>query len=135
MYGADVSKFTRFVARAIFACGLGLATNPAGANPVNWQFQSAAGLGGTISGSFTYDADLDLYSDVSVATSGGNLPTQTFLFDVTAVPGPSVLEFAPINGDLTNIQILVVNLDALMTNVGGALGLDGVQLFTYINAT
>jgi hypothetical protein len=61
------------ISRTIFAVAIGIVSValPASAGPVTWTLSDVtlAG-GGSISGSFTFDADTNIYSDIDIVTSG-----------------------------------------------------------------
>jgi hypothetical protein len=60
----------RRISKLLFLC---VVTGNANANVVTWTFQNAFWEdGGTITGSFDYDADIDTYSNVSITTTDGN---------------------------------------------------------------
>ena len=67
---------TTFAVRAwlLAACCLPLA---APASPVLWDVTATLASGGTLTGEFAYDADLNLYSDVSLTISDTTVPSLT----------------------------------------------------------
>ena len=59
--------------RRLFLLGALLFALPAHANPITWHLDGVAfDDGGTANGSFVYDADTNIYSDVSVVTTAGS---------------------------------------------------------------
>jgi len=94
--------------------------------PVQW---SVNGLvrddGGTVSGSFVYDADTDTYSAVNVTTTGGTspLPGETYTgFDPSGSDASGlVLQRSQGAGDLTGQNQLLFAFLAPLTNVGGSV--------------
>ena len=79
-------------------------TVPASAAPILWTLSGAFNDGGTASGSFVYDADLNLYSDVDVTTTAGSArsgSTYSFVSPGIAPSNTQVLFNTVGGGDLT----------------------------------
>ncbi|RYF07768.1 MAG: IPTL-CTERM sorting domain-containing protein [Comamonadaceae bacterium] len=68
------NKVARWMAVAALVAGPGAAW----AVPVEWTFGPEVISGTTLSGSFTYDADTDTYTNINISRSGGNLAAATF---------------------------------------------------------
>src|SRR5215469_9199910 len=82
------------------------------ATPIKWDFQDASADGSTLIGSFVFDADTNVYSNVSFEVSGGGLINATYTniffsdnttFAATTVAQPDLnglpffsVEFAPL---------------------------------------
>lgn len=99
--------------------------------PVTWTFKNAAFTdGGTITGSFVYDADQNQFSNINVTTTPGtgNLATTaTYVaYDPAVVRSSVTLAFVTLSsGDLTGTRVLVVLMGAAMTNAGGDIPIVG----------
>jgi hypothetical protein len=111
---------------ALLIVGTSLAS---AATVVTWTVINAAfNDGGTLSGSFGYDATSDTYSSIALTTTGGTIRSgaQYDTFNNCCGPeGPAFLLFitnAP--GDLTGTPVLSIDLLAPMTIVGGTIGFD-----------
>ena len=93
------------------------------AAPITWTLVDVVfDDGGVATGSFTYDADFNLFTSIAITTSLGSLPGATydtphplaieiFLFFLRAGDGP----------DYTNDPFLDFQLSANMTNAGGII--------------
>jgi hypothetical protein len=111
---------------------LAILTTAASANVLIWTVSNATfDDGGTLNGSFGYDADLNAFSSINLITTpgsllggasyvaidpcctGGGLPNADFLLFVTQ---PS--------GDLTGTPLLIFELLDTMTNAGGSIDFD-----------
>ena len=79
--------------------------------------------GGTASGSFSYDADLNVYSNISVITTPGSVVTETTSYGFTAgfIDGPFTFGVFITQADADSFQppsLLLAFADPL-TNAGG----------------
>jgi hypothetical protein len=108
---------------SVLAAVLFLAAS-ASAGPLTWVVNGQFDDGGTISGSFVYDADTGQYSSVDVITTPGSTrsgadyllyPCCTYLADF--------LVFVTTTGDLTGTPVLTAYLLSSMTNAGGTINL------------
>jgi hypothetical protein len=108
----------------ILAAGILLAAT-ASANQVTWDITGQFDDGGTISGSFVYDADLNQFSSVDVTTSAGSVLSGALytLPDPCCAPAANFLLFVTTTGDLTGTPVFSVGLASLMTDAGGTIDL------------
>ena len=112
------------LAAAVAAFGL---SAPASAAPVTWDLVDVAFEdGGTASGTFTYDADTNLYSAINIVTTAGSIQggaeydllPSLFAFSATrfgAVPVPSP--------GLSGLTIFSITLASALTNAGGSVAI------------
>ena len=109
----------------ILAVGVLLAAS-ASADQLTWDITGHFGDGGTISGSFVYDADLNQFSSIDVTTSAGSVLSGALytLHDPSYTPTPDFLLFATTTGDLTGTPVLSAGLVSAMTDAGGTIDLD-----------
>lgn len=105
---------------------------------VTWYLQDVAfDDGGTASGSFDFDADTAIFSNINVITTTGSvLPGETYDIVLPSSPGNSTfLSFANSTGigDFTGTYAIGLELSAPMTNLGGliAINLAGFALESY----
>lgn len=76
-----------------------MAATSAYAVPITYQLQADLFGGGTVSGTFMFDADTDLFSDISISTMGSTFPdtefteVRPFLVGQTPLPSDTVLTF------------------------------------------
>ena len=124
------NKLARWMAVAALLAGPGAAW----AVPVEWTF-GPVDLGGntTVSGSFTYDADTDTYTNVNISRSAGSYwPAATFtvrhqpvgLSQPRTVFFPAPIDFA--TTDLTGSPYLYIERPAF-SNAGGTLTFEAVS--------
>lgn len=107
-------------------------TLPALAVPVEWSFSGVSRVdGGTVSGSFIYDADTNIYSSIAITTTGGTstLPGASYSGydpDPAASDAEGVIflltQGAP---DVSGQNALFLSFPAL-TNAGGVITILGV---------
>jgi hypothetical protein len=101
---------------------LGIATD-AQALSVLWTLQDVQFEdGGSATGSFVYDADINTYANISVTTTTGSATTGgtvSLLLDGDA-NGAAVV---PLQGDLTGATLLQLLFQAPLTNAGGVVAL------------
>lgn len=141
---------TKFIA-ILLACFPMLAQ----AIPVTWVLQdvlvgfggAAPGIRTSLSGSFVYDADLDLYSDVNITSQTGlalvcvapgtvpcnRFTTRQFLgvnYDTalnssptTTPAGLNIIDLTRFDGGITGDPLLALRFAANLTNDGGVIGL------------
>lgn len=95
--------------------------NPANAVPVTWNLQNwTFNDGGTASGSFVYDADTNVFSDMFIATTNGSARTGAIYGDVIS-GGNSAFSAVPNAGfpSLVSSSNLLVMFASALTNAGG----------------
>lgn len=111
---------------------LGLSVTAASAAPINWDINFNNSVGSAV-GSFTYDADIDTYSDIDIVLSdisaGTSSLADTLLFQGVNVPGTPLenneVGFGSAGPDLTGTFRLFFNTvgGTLFSNSGGSIGL------------
>ena len=123
----------RLSLRILFTvCALGVCSRSALANPRLWTL---AGVtfddGGTASGSFVYDADLNQFSAVNVTTTTGAVLTGATLSFVGIAlpfpPGTAVLTESSNAMDLTGTRALALFFDPVLTDLGGTVSVSGLE--------
>lgn len=95
------------------------------ATPVTWYVNGAFDDGGTIGGSFVFDANANVYSSVAVTTSTGAVLTGAnyVLPDPCCTQAANFLLFVTTTGNLTGTPVLSVYLVNPMTDSGGTIAL------------
>lgn len=116
-----------------FAGALGLSAigTTANAVPVQWTLSGVVtGLGNSITGSFVFDADTNLYSKVSLVTSGGTwVPSTTWTYVVTNTISPSNSTFLQVvnapasQTNLTGEDTFFMAFQNALTNTGGTVNM------------
>lgn len=96
------------------------------AAPVTWTINSLNLTdGATGGGSFVYDIDTGIYSNVNVFTTvGTTYPAQTYSFPYEFNSGAfpdSSLEATNVTGDLTGQNLLAIAFTGILSNAGGTL--------------
>ncbi|WP_428409518.1 VPLPA-CTERM sorting domain-containing protein [Hyphococcus sp.] len=96
------------------------------AAPVTWYLQDVGfDDGGTAVGSFVFDADAGVFSDINVTTTAGSaLDGETYDVPLPSSPGNATfLSFANSAGiaDFTGYDAIGIELDSAMTNLGGLI--------------
>lgn len=109
-------KRTVFIAAAAAVL---LTAGPALADPVNWAFSGTWSDGGAVNGAFTYDADTNTYSGVSITTSGGALPSAVYISPQPALSGPSQLSVLTAGGPAAGQRVARFTFSGPLTNGGG----------------
>lgn len=107
---------------AVFAAILGsvlLAAGPALAIPLTWYVNGTFADGGVINGSFTYDADTNTYSAVSVSVTGGSLSNAIYVTPNTPFVGPVQLSAVTASGTGSGERLANFIFSAPLTNAGG----------------
>ncbi|MEQ8934244.1 MAG: VPLPA-CTERM sorting domain-containing protein [Amphiplicatus sp.] len=119
-----MNKPTALLIVVLAAIGL---TVPANAAPVTWTLVNAVFEdGGTASGTFTYDADTNVYSAIDIVTTAGSIQNGAeyhiaapmFVHAATrfgAVPVPSP--------GLTGLTIFSITWASALTNAGGLVSI------------
>ena len=105
---------------------------PASASPVLWTLAGVTFAdGGTASGSFIYDADLNAYSAVNVTTTAGSViltgATLQYVAPGLAPTSGEVLTAASNAGDLTGTRAFALFFSSALTDAGGTVFLDGQE--------
>ena len=104
-----------------------LVSMTANAAPVIWTIDSLLfDDGGTGSGTFSYDASTNTYSNIDILTTAGTAST--------GAPYMSVIDFAPNDSDFLAVMVvplagthsLELSFAASLTNAGGIIAIDGV---------
>lgn len=111
-----------------------LASAPAAdATPIVWTLEDVAfDDGGTASGSFVYDADLDAYSSISIVTTAGTSSPGASYDTLLAVDFLyAALVTAP--GNQTGLPLLQLVFQSALTNAGGFVSL--VDPFDVFNSS
>jgi hypothetical protein len=116
--------------QGLIAVGLLSVCDAARAVPLQWTLSGInftnppGGDTGTASGSFFYDADTNVYSDISITTSAGTIvagSTYTHV-DTLSSPSPDLVIFSP-TAPLEILQYqLFLQFAAPLTSAGGAVG-------------
>jgi hypothetical protein len=100
---------------------LSIAASQANAAPLDWSLVGVSfGDGGKATGSYTFDATTGVFSNISIATSGGNIAGATYGF-VDGYSNASNAEFVNATGDLTGARVLLLPLVSAMTDLGGSI--------------
>ena len=103
-----------------------LGSAPAQASPVLWTLSDVTfNDGGTAFGSFVYDADLNLFSDIVVTTTDGSIRTGVS-YGIPGVGNASLfdtLDSLPVVVGVT--PRLLLSLTSPMTNLGGTIAIGG----------
>lgn len=90
---------------------------------VSWDLQDwVYNDGGTASGSFIFDADLNQYSNISiVTTNGSNRSGASYGIPNPDSPGNSsvLITVTELLNDLTGTPVLAASFDSNLTNAGG----------------
>ena len=106
---------------AVLVLGAASGFTPAKAVPVTWTLQEKAfDDGGSAAGSFVYDADTNVYSDMFIATTNGSERTGAIYGDV--INGGSTAFSAVPNADfpsLVSSPNLMLMFASALTDAGG----------------
>jgi hypothetical protein len=114
------------VASAVFAMTVG----EAAATPVTWQLDNAVlGSGRTATGSFVFDADAVVYSNINITTAPS--PTNQYGIPRPSLPGNTFVLTAVTGqlADYTNMPTLGILWSTPLTNAGGT-----VPFFTLVGS-
>lgn len=96
---------------------------PGSAAPVTWYLTGTFNDGGTASGSFVFDADTNVYTNIAISTTAGSVLPGAFYSDLS--PGISSREIYLIAvpdgtlADLTGSPLFAPFFDSALTNAGG----------------
>ena len=110
----------------VLATLLAVVTESASATLVTWTFDNAVfDDGGTITGSFGYDADVNDYSNFSMATTAGSIFGGTTYNADTVIDGSASVLFFPdsLAADLTGASALSLFFTGGLSNLGGTVNL------------
>ena len=114
--------------RCLLVAGLILAINSAvSADPIVWTVSGTWNDGGSVNGSFTYDADTNTYSNVLLTTTPGSsvTPGHTYsvpsdTFQITTATRLAIYNHDPV----FNTSYIRLTLKEAMTNAGGFIKMD-----------
>jgi len=93
--------------------------------PVMWTVEGATfNDGGTGSGSFIYDADINVFSSVSLTTTAGAvLPGNTYSFANSNSTSTQLIALNSLSADLTGVPLWALFFADPLTNAGGTVSL------------
>lgn len=112
------------MAPLLLAASLTALTPVAHAVPVLWTLTDVLfDDGGTATGSFTFDADTNAYSSVSITASGGFFATSSYASLLAGGSGDAALIAGLALPPLTGEPLLQLVYEAPLTNAGGLVGL------------
>lgn len=126
---------------AAVLCFFGPAT--ASAVPIEWALEDVFFIdNGTASGSFFYDADTGLFSNVAIVTTGG-APADLYARSTDRLyesltgdaNGASGTDLAYLDGPYLMSFALFLTFDDPLTNAGGTLGVGGYEELTGIDVS
>jgi hypothetical protein len=118
---------------AVAIIGFCITSGTAVARPVQWTLANVTfSDGGTASGSFTYDADTNVFSAVDIVTISGTVVTgQTYAFTCNCGPGEgAAVLFALAQASNTNLSgapFLWLPFAAPMTDAGGTIAINNAN--------
>lgn len=110
------------------ALGLSLTAASAFAAPVTWNVTGTFAGGGTISGSFVYDADTNTYSAINITTTAGSEPGAIYTA-TSPVFTNSPAQFVAVTaaGRGVGNPRLALEFSLSLSNAGGVRTLDGEE--------
>jgi hypothetical protein len=117
-----------------------LAAGSAQAAPVTWTIDSLLfDDGGTGTGTFVYDANTNIYSDISIVTTAGSVLGGSVYSFINPGPlsPPSASGVALVSSDLadlTGLPAIGIGFAAALTNTGGLISIDAGIEGTCVNA-
>jgi hypothetical protein len=112
--------FTAMLTGLVFA----LSASMAHAIPINWNLSGVTfDDGGTASGSFDFDADTSVYSNISIATAGGSIAGVTYGFDTGFSNNLNLDVVQALMADLTGSRNFLMRFLTPLTNTGGTVSL------------
>ncbi len=121
---------------AVLMLGLAAVFAPAKAIPVTWTLQDwTFNDGGSASGSFVYDADTNVFSDMFIATTNGSARTGA-IYGSVINGGDTAISAVPFAGfpSLLSSPNLMVMFAEQLTNAGGLVNVFMGQEATCNNA-
>jgi hypothetical protein len=94
--------------------------------PVTWYLEGAFDDGGSVSGSFVYDADSNVFSDIAVTTTAGSVFGGDYYDTPFSQSGSYVFAFNDLSGAIPGAPVIVIQSVDLepMTNAGGEIAID-----------
>lgn len=118
---AKVSMETNMTMKSILgvaALALSLTVSVAEAASVQFELNGVTDGAGNLSGTFNFDADTGLFSDINIASTGGDfLAPATFAFDLGGSSSTAIL-FASLPGpDFTGGQGFAIGLDTALDDL------------------
>lgn len=119
------------IRNAIFLLLAALAVPAASAAPITWSISGTFSDGGTVSGSFTFDANTSTYSNIDITTTTGTTRTGATYLDWN--PGApmysSQLVVVPNStlSDFTGTPVFYPQFVSSLTNAGGTISLKTVN--------
>lgn len=118
---------SRSIAGCMAALAVVLTAGTAAAVPVKWTIPSMPlSDGGTISGSFTFDADTVTYSDINIVTAGGTTPgVNTTYVRLSAIGGFATQLY--LHPATANAQTAYLWFPAPLTNAGGSAAIGSIS--------
>lgn len=129
-----MKKVLRTSLLSLFA--LTLAPFSATATPLLWTLNGTFTDGGTASGSFTYDADTNVFSNINILASGGSSGLPASAFQYISSSGSTFLVLFDSNApDLTGAHWLMLGFNSPLTNNGGVVDVGNGSELTCNNAT
>jgi hypothetical protein len=110
------------------ALGLALPAASAFAAPVTWNVTGTFVGGGTVAGSFVYDADTNAYSSINITTTAGSEPG-AFYTATSPLFTNSPTQFVAVTaaGRGAGNPRLVLEFSPSLNNAGGVRTLDGEE--------
>lgn len=116
-------------------------TTAANAVPIQWTVSDTTfDDGGTVSGSFVYDADTNIYSNIRLKTTSGTVGTAAEFGTQCTTPHclaslPELLFISSSSqANLTNVPLLDIEPSAPLTNTPGTVDLEFGMSFLCSNA-
>jgi hypothetical protein len=122
--------------RLLFTVPLLLVAASLQAAPVTWQIDSLLfDDGGSGHGSFTYDANTNIYSDIYIVTTQGSVLDGAVYEDLNPsgiISGPTYLIMVEsIEPDMTGVPGMQFGFATELTNAGGTISLAGPSFETF----
>jgi hypothetical protein len=117
----------RFAAKSLSAAVLLMWGAAATAMPITWVLKDVMFAdGGTATGSFVFDADPGVFSNIDITTSVNGSFGAVYGTPNPVSPGNSTLlialaAFPPLASDLTGVPALALNFSTALTNLGGTI--------------
>jgi hypothetical protein len=121
-------RFKSLAAAVVFGTGILASVQAATAAPLTWTFADVAfDDGGTLSGSFDFDADATLFSNINISVEGGNAtfyPDFTYTELNSSVLGSSNEKLLSLVASLgmSDNRSLFMDFESALTNAGGTIG-------------
>jgi hypothetical protein len=108
---------------------LALMAQTAAAGPLTWTLQNVTSLGTTITGTFVYNADTDVFSHIDITTTGGSvIPDETWTNKASFGSFDCCLALVDTSGvDDIGANVLNLVLAGFLTDAGGTVPLSETQ--------